>query len=1697
MATTLNSSLFSSRYRDDFRDSDHFHRILFNSGRALQARELTQMQTIIQKEIERFGRNIFKDGAAVDGSGVTVDNKFEFVKLNTSSNPLPANKDDMLNVVITGASSGITAKVLRVEPVSGSDPATLYVQYISTSTGTSGTSPVRFTPGETLNNATQTLVAQTVNTVANPAVGAGTKASVTGGIFFTQGHFVSVDQQTIIVSRYTSTPSTNIGFKVVQDVVSTDDDTRLYDNQGALPNTSAPGADRYRIRLTLIDEADITVNDIFVFYAKIVNGVVRENVTGSQQYNKIAEFDAVRVHEINGDFIKNNFILKYDDHPTDNTKINLDVSPGLAYINGYRIDVPYPTLIEANKALTSETISNNIISAGFGNYVNIDSAGFKGIPNINEFEKLNLRNAITHGGSTIGTARIKSVEENGASFKWYLMDVQMNAGETFRDVKSIGSSTTNYGDLVLENNNAVIKDPSDNLLFRAPYSRIKSMSGITYTAQFRHTGSTDGSGNISLPGLSAGEAYTDANDWIFAETASGDHFNPTVAIAGGGLSATVSGGPTSVSVEIIYKKQITATVRTKTLTNTTVTASITVPATGVSYIDLGKADVISVSRTTLVDSDGVDVSSKFILDNGQRDNFYAPAKLLLKTNASAPTGNIFVRFDYLAHGASGDFFSANSYAGQLDYSAILTYTLKNGNQVRLTDVLDFRSRQDDTGSNFTGGTARYNPLPTNTSLVTADIEYYLPRRDKLVLNSNRNVSLIEGQPSFQPQFPITPGNALELYQIEMNAATVNDEDMSVRAIDAKGFTMKDIARLERRLENLEETTALSLLEVDLKNFNVLDGNGVDRTKSGFLVDNFVDQLSSDTRNNEYRAAIDPSTQILRAAFNEEEVRMVYDSSLSTNTILKGDNVYIKYDNITYIDQPQASGTENINPFAVITHQGNLQLSPGSDYWKETRLSAPRIISGGTRLDTSQALLWNNWNWNWQGVPVGGSVGSVTERDGWVDRDGFQEGQARATVVNRVVRDETIRQVIGERVIDVAIIPFQRSIKVYFKAQGLRENTKHFPFYDNVDVSSWVANSSIDPFQRMAVTNTQYGNTLNNATAHPDTASAADRELISNASGEIEGSFVIPNTSALRFRTGSRELKFVDVTSGIIKDGLSHARERFVSAGQLETVEQTIRSTRVITIAGQRFAIEQNDRGDPLAQSFFVEEEDGIFLTKVDVYFATKDATVPVQLQVRPMINGIPSAYNRIPNSVKFLPPANVNTSGDASVATTFEFDEPIFLEGGTEYCIVLLAETVEYNVYVAETEQFVLGSTAKKITKQPTLGSLFKSQNGFTWDPAQTKDLMFKLYRAEFDVNGGTAVLENAALPNYLLDIDAFSGSANDTTIIVSQPNHGFINGDIVNITGLDSSTNYGLNHLPGSLVNGLQTVDLVDENNWTFEMSTTSDSSFSFGDTNVLVERNIQFETIVPFIETLIPGETDITINAKFLSAKSQAGAESQYNKDNAFTRLALRENNFYQVPKMIANPRIELAELGANVKSATIEVGMSTLSDKVSPMLDMQRASIWLIHNNIDRQDSANSYDVINNLANLPLNYQDETAAISGTHLSKHIVKPVTLENSAVGIKVLIGANKPSVTEFDLYYKAVGVDDNFEDYNWTLALPEETLPSDENPTVYRDYTYLIGGTAGLATSFDKFTLKIVMRSKSSAKVPTFKDLRVIALAV
>ena len=161
--------------------------------------------------------------------------------------------------------------------------------------------------------------------------------------------------------------------------------------------------------------------------------------------------------------------------------------------------------------------------------------------------------------------------------------------------------------------------------------------------------------------------------------------------------------------------------------------------------------------------------------------------------------------------------------------------------------------------------------------------------------------------------------------------------------------------------------------------------------------------------------------------------------------------------------------------------------------------------------------------------------------------------------------------------------------------------------------------------------------------------------------------------------------------------------------------------------------------DPLAQSFFVEDPNGIFLTSCDVYFATKDDTeLPVTFQIRTMENGLPTT-KVIPFAEIVKPPSEVSVSANGTVATTFTFDAPIYLEGGTEYAIVMLSESYKYSAIISRVGESDL-ITGSFIAQQPFLGSLFKSQNGSTWEPSQWEDLKFTLYRSDFATTGSLQV---------------------------------------------------------------------------------------------------------------------------------------------------------------------------------------------------------------------------------------------------------------------------------------------------------------------------------------------------------------------
>ena len=201
--------------------------MLFNSGRSLQARELTQMQTILQRQIERLGSHTFKEGSVVKPAEQILNNAYEFVKLDPTSNALSTNPADINGTTFTGQTSGVTARAIEGVQASGSDPATVYFAYTNAPLAQSGTTTVRFTPGEVITNGSAVLTVQITNTTVNPAVGRGTRLSLGQGIYYVQGFFVFVEPQSAIISKYTDTPTDTIGFTINEKVIDVDDDDGL------------------------------------------------------------------------------------------------------------------------------------------------------------------------------------------------------------------------------------------------------------------------------------------------------------------------------------------------------------------------------------------------------------------------------------------------------------------------------------------------------------------------------------------------------------------------------------------------------------------------------------------------------------------------------------------------------------------------------------------------------------------------------------------------------------------------------------------------------------------------------------------------------------------------------------------------------------------------------------------------------------------------------------------------------------------------------------------------------------------------------------------------------------------------------------------------------------------------------------------------------------------------------------------------------------------------------------------------------------------------------------------------------------------------------------------------------------------------------------------------------------------------------
>lgn len=513
---------------------------------------------------------------------------------------------------------------------------------------------------------------------------------------------------------------------------------------------------------------------------------------------------------------------------------------------------------------------------------------------------------------------------------------------------------------------------------------------------------------------------------------------------------------------------------------------------------------------------------------------------------------------------------------------------------------------------------------------------------------------------------------------------------------------------------------------------------------------------------------------------------------------------------------------------------------------------------------------------------------------------------------------------------------------------------------------------------------------------------------------------------------------------------------------------------------------------PIAQSFYIDDPAGIYCTKVDLFFKAADENAPIQVQIRPMVNGFPSSNTIIPGTIKSLAGSTfsggASISADATTATTFEFDEPTYLKGLNEYALVVIADSKDYEIYIAEINDFVVGSTEKRVNKQPVLGSLFYSQNGSTFTPSQNQDLTFKIYQAKFKHSTATIALHNAPVPKQLLNPNPLKTISTSQTVRVTHANHGMQVGQPITLSGVDSA---GVGGISASTLNQRHTITAIDHTGYTFTLDSAADSDAFGGGTTIQSTKNILYNNIYPSIAALIPTGQQFNASVKTTTGKSYAGIETAFQKQPSFESVQINENNSKSTLMMIAHDSAETSDIGAGIKSLDFNISIVNADSNMAPMLDLQRTSVGLISNIIDKQNET----ILDN-HNVPLAYVDETSARGGSSAAKHLTKTIVLNEEAVGLKVLLSANRPSTADFQVYFRTADADTSIVTQNFILASQETVIPTDENPSIFREYTYLIGGQGGDIAAFTKFQLKIVFRSTNQALVPSISSLRAIALS-
>jgi len=1168
---SIKTDLNIAPYFDDYDISKKYYRVLFKPGFAVQARELTQIQSTLQNQIEQFGENIYKEGSIIKGctfselrnlqyvkvvDGIRPEDYVERTEVNTDTNVTDEyyyelEDDTGLKALILQAQSGFQSRA--------PDLNTFFILYLNTGIDGS-TEKKKYSANDTIQIREFIIRSQTVNNVVvettmnqgivnttsvagfSDPIGDSFGLSAAEGIIFQRGHFLFVDGQTIVLKKYMSETADEFtiepnaisaGYIVDENIVSSQQDASLLDNSLGSPNENAPGADRLVLvpRLVSRPTPAAEADPGFFILRRYENGFAVETRSATQ-FNSIATELARRTYEAHGDFVKKkfDFIARKN---AQNGNFVLEMGEGSAYSKGFRITNDTKRFFDVPAVTTVESITSQPINFSYGGYCKVLAA--TGRITIGSLQNVALLNA---ADATIGTAIVKNYEAG----KIYLFGIRMSGSNNFSNVTYVKEGSA-LGKIEIDPK--IVDSSNSKLLFSSNRAFVNSFSDVTFSVR-RSKIVPSSSGDITIE-PAAGEVFnTDSlrNILVIITSTNATATISTATITAGNLVLDTD-APTE-DVTVYYNVNLpNQDSRVKQVFDIYVKTTY---ANAQRFYTLGIPDAIEILEVK--DSSGVEYMNSFKINRNQKDDFYDHSYIEKIPGSLSPADSavltVKVKVFRVDSSVEMNFFTPDSYVN-IDHTYIQKHETQSGQVIDLNSSIDFRpyriplATYSATAGNATTMAAGIGFTNDSTQLFDSnltfaipsadtsgivDIDYYGDRTDYIVGSSNGRFRYISGDEIASNSVSIDNSDTTTIAEIyvpgfpllapeEANKLNRKSETIQIQTRSVKAYTMKDIDSISKRVDRLVYYTTLTALETATQNLLILDANGLNRFKNGIIVDPFNDLMIADLSDPTFNAAIDTTEKSLTPSVSQFPLALRSKAFSGTQTYIDGKVVSLASSQLVrFIRQQYASGFRTCTS-NFYSYVGSGQLTPSYDVAYDTVTTPVNIdLDFATPLaDFADALS--------DFIPL---TTSATSRTGFV-QNAINNGTSITTTSISTFQDirrsleveagQTEEQFVGNFLTNVQLKPFMRTRDVSVEVYGLRPSTRHYFFFDNVPVNDSVAPAAL----RSDLTGLSAEN-MTIPIGAPGTA------VTTNANGELFAVFTIPETT---FLVGERELMVADVS----------------------------------------------------------------------------------------------------------------------------------------------------------------------------------------------------------------------------------------------------------------------------------------------------------------------------------------------------------------------------------------------------------------------------------------------------------------------------------------------------------------------------------------------------------------------------------------